>query len=142
MRMTRLVIAPENTSSPSASHVLCFHIVASPKKRVHPDRRVSFKKKIKPISNRNFQLKLIPLDAECFKLIKYMCFCPKRSFVACPGGPKVGSRQNMARKSTIFFSLIVPARLFTHRNWKIISVYKGLNFFIYGKLFYFLKFEF
>ena len=41
-----------------------------------------------------------------------------------------------------FLSLIVPARLFAHRNWKIISYYKGLTFSIYGKLFNFLKFEF
>ena len=79
--------------------------------RVHPDWRVHFKKKIKPISDRNFQLKMVPLDAECFKPLGYMFFCPKSYFVASSGGPKVGSRENLTRKSTMFFVINRPCTI-------------------------------
>ena len=71
--------------------------MASGKKRVAPVGEL--KKKIKHISNRNFQFKMVPLNAECFKLFKYMCFCPKRSFVACTGGRKVGSHLKIEAKN-------------------------------------------
>ena len=47
-----------------------------------------FKNSIKHISYRNFQLKMVPLDAERFKLVKYMCFCPIGYFVVSPGDSK------------------------------------------------------
>ena len=56
------------------------------------------------ISNRNYQSKLVSLDAEHFKLSKYMSFDHKRSFVAFPGDRKVASRQ---RKSTLYINTVV-----------------------------------
>ena len=49
-------------------------------------------KKIKHISNRKFQSKPVPMNAERFKLSKYMSFDHKRSFVACADDPKDKSR--------------------------------------------------
>ena len=48
----------------------------------------------KHISNRNFQLKMIPLEAECFNLFKYMCFCPTKVFCGLTGSHKVRSRDS------------------------------------------------
>ena len=50
------------------------------------------KKTIKHIYDRNIQLKMVPMDAERFKLLKYMCFCPMRYLVASTGDPKVEPR--------------------------------------------------
>ena len=50
------------------------------------------KKTIKHIYDRNIQLKMVPMDAERFKLLKYMCFCPMRYLVVYTGGPKVEPR--------------------------------------------------
>ena len=52
-----------------------------------------------PISNHNFQLKMVPLDAKHFKLSMDMCFCPKRSFAACPYRGKVKSRAENWREN-------------------------------------------
>ena len=45
-------------------------------------------KKIKHISNRKFQSKPVPMNAERFKLSKYMSFGHIRSFLAFPGDRK------------------------------------------------------
>ena len=61
------------------------HIVNEGKEMVPPVDLVYLEKIIKNISNRNFSLKLISVDAECFKLSVDMYFDHKRSLVACTG---------------------------------------------------------
>ena len=58
-----------------------------------------FKNSIKHISDQNFQLKMVPLDAERFKLVKYMCFCPMRYFVVSPGDRKFEPRLEIEAKN-------------------------------------------
>ena len=65
------------------------HIVDAGKVRLPPGETLNINKKIKHISNWNFELKMVPVNAERFKLSKYMCVCPKRSFVARTGRTKV-----------------------------------------------------
>ena len=60
-------------------------IVIEGKEMVPPVDLVYLEKIIKNISNRNFSLKLISVDAECFKLSVDMYFDHKRSLVACTG---------------------------------------------------------
>ena len=60
-------------------------IVIEGKEMVPPVDLVYLEKIIKNISNRNFTLKLISVDAECFKLSVDMYFYPKISLVACTG---------------------------------------------------------
>ena len=64
-------------------------IVLAGKVRLPPGETLNINKKIKHISNWNFELKMVPVNAERFKLSKYMCVCPKRSFVARTGCTKV-----------------------------------------------------
>ena len=57
-------------------------------------------KKIKHISNRKFQSKPVPMNAEFFKLSKYMSLGHSRSFAACADDLKVSSsRQDLALNS-------------------------------------------
>ena len=63
----------------------CLSIVVAGKAMVPPVDLVYLEKIIKNISNRNFSLKLISVDAECFKLSVDMYFDHKRSLVACTG---------------------------------------------------------
>ena len=51
-----------------------------------------FRKQIKHISYWIFQLKMIPQNAERFKLFKYMCFYPTKIFCDLTDDRKVGSR--------------------------------------------------
>ena len=50
------------------------------------------------ISDRNFQLKMVPLDAEPLKPFEYMCFCPTKIFCGPTVGRKVGSRLKIEAK--------------------------------------------
>ena len=72
-----------------------FHFGRAKTPNIDPSRKIfkRFKKKIKHISDRNFQLKMVPLDAERFKLFKYMCYCPRRYFVASLDDREFVSRQ-------------------------------------------------
>ena len=80
-------------------NIINFHFGGTKTTNIDQRRKIfkCFKLKIKHTSNRNFQLKKVPLDARRFKLFKYMCFCPKRSFVASAGGRIVGSRLKIFR---------------------------------------------
>ena len=78
-----------------------------------PAELLIFIKKIKHIYNRQFRLRMVPLDAEYFKLFKYMCFVPKRSFVASSGRRKVGSRLKIEAKIQKVLPLAAHPRLFT-----------------------------
>ena len=51
------------------------------------------------MSDRNFQLKMVSLDAERFKLLKHMCFCPIRYLVVSTGDPKVEPRLEIEAKN-------------------------------------------
>ena len=60
-------------------------------------------KKIKHISNRKFQAKPVPMNAEFFKLSKYMSFGHSRSFLAFPGDHKEKSHRYLVQISSEFF---------------------------------------
>ena len=60
-------------------------------------------KKIKHISNRKFQSKPVPMNAERFKLSKYMSFGHIRSFLAFPGDRKEKSHRYLMIISRKFF---------------------------------------
>ena len=51
---------------------------------------------------------MIPLDAECFKLFKYMCFCPIKIFCGLTDGRKDGSRLEIEAKIKNVLSLAAP----------------------------------
>ena len=51
------------------------------------------------MSDRNFQLKMVSLDAERFKLLTHVCFCPIRYLVVSSGDPKVEPRQEIEAKN-------------------------------------------
>ena len=91
------------------------------------------KKRIKHISDRNFQLKMVPLDAERFKLFKYMWFCPRRYFVASPGDRKWAPRQRSRHcrltmaiidlSLTIVFLFCIMRNKYIDINIDIVSAY-------------------
>ena len=73
-----------------------------------PGRITYLKKKIKHISDRNFQLKMVPLDAEPIKPFKYMCFCPIKIFCGLTDGRKDGSCLEIEAKIKNVLSLAAP----------------------------------
>ena len=78
-----------------------------------PAELLIFIKKIKHIYNRQFRLRMVPLDAEYFKLFKYMCFVSERSFMASSGRCKVGSRLKIEAKIKKVLPLAALSILFT-----------------------------
>ena len=74
-----------------------FHFCRAKTPSVDQNRTIftCFKNKIKNISYRIFQLKMIPLNAQRFNLFKYMWFCPTKIFCDLTGGRKVGPRMRV-----------------------------------------------
>ena len=68
-------------------------------------------------SHRNFESKMVPLDAERSNLSEYMYFCIKRSFAACPGGRK---STKIWRELQHKICIIAPNFLCTYQNGNFI----------------------
>ena len=56
---------------------------------------------------------MVPLDAEHFKPLEYMCFCPSKLFRCLTAGREVGSRLKIEAKIKKVMPLAAPSRLFT-----------------------------
>ena len=92
------------------------HIVTSGKKRVAPDRRVLKKKKFNIFLIKIFNYKWYYWMQNFSKFSNICVFVQKYLFWPAQKARKLGHAKIWRGNPLIFFSLIVPARLFTHRN--------------------------
>ena len=112
-------------------NILIFHFGGSKTSNIDQRRKIfkRIKKRIKHISDRKFQLKMVPLDAERCKLFKYMWFCHRRYCVASPGDHKWAPRQR-SRHCRLTMAIIDLSRTIVFLFLIMLNKYIDINIYI------------